>query len=496
MPTVPLTLRGGVTSSTTVIAAVGFLGSALVARASYAVGTLPGGHIDADVATGPYRWVFEIGVGLLIVAWLALGRLVLAGAIPAMARRLWWTGAAMAAPLLVSAPVTSQDVWAYLGQANVAAHGLDPYSVGPGAVPGPYADAVATAWVQFPSPYGPLWLWICRLVVDVSQPHPWAGMFLLRALALVGVAATGVAVARLARRTGARPEVGLWLVLTGPFPLLMLLGAVHNDSAMLPLLVGGVAMAASERSLGRALVVGGVLIGVAASVKVTALFVLPFLPLVWCRYAADARRDPPIDALTTRRWLVNGAAACAVGVATVLVLGLVTGFGTGWWSMVDDAKVGMRWLSVPQQVANVFHLLDPDLVPNGSKARYPLAHAIGTVFLVVSLVATTITARTRPPLRTMAIVLLLVVVSSPAPRTWYLLWPLVFLAADKISPPLLVAVAAASASLALWYPPSVQPAVSPWLLLVVFGVLWTVTAQVLRPAELREPTLPPPLVRR
>jgi alpha-1,6-mannosyltransferase len=173
VPALPLTRRRA-TSSTAVIAVVGYIGSALVARASYVVGTLPGDHLDVDVATGPYRWVFEIGVGLLVLAWLALGHLVLDETITGMTRRVWWAGAAMAAPLLVAAPVTSQDVWAYLGQANVAAHGLDPYSVGPASVQGPYADGVATAWLHSPSPYGPLWLWICRLVVAVSHPHPWA----------------------------------------------------------------------------------------------------------------------------------------------------------------------------------------------------------------------------------------------------------------------------------------------------------------------------------
>jgi alpha-1,6-mannosyltransferase len=93
----------------------------------------------------------------------------------------------------------------------------------------------------------------------------------------------------------------------------MMLRAVHNDYAMLPLLVGGVAVAASQRTLWRALVVGGVLVGLAASIKVTALFVLPFLPLVWFRYAGDVRGAPPIDAMNVRRWLVNGASACAIG---------------------------------------------------------------------------------------------------------------------------------------------------------------------------------------
>jgi alpha-1,6-mannosyltransferase len=474
-------LSAAPTVTTVVAAIVGFAGSALVARASYVVGTLPRHHLDRTVATGPYRWTYEVGVALLVLAWLGLGRLVLDPAVTGMTRRVCWSAAAMTAPLLVTAPVTSQDVWAYLGQANVAAHGLDPYSVGPIAVPGPYSHAVAHEWLQAASPYGPVWMWVCRLVVQVTEPHPWAGMFVLRGLAVAGVVATGVALARLADAAGGRPEVALWLALAGPFPVLMLVGAVHNDAVMLAFLVGGVAVAATTASSRRALLLGAALVGAAAAIKVIALVALPILPLVWMRYADPARPESPTGHPSLRRWAAAGAASTAVGVVVVLLLGLLSGFGLGWVPHVGDGSVGVRWLSVPQQIGNVLHLLAPQHVADLPKDRYPLLHPLGLVLLALALTALLVTARSRPPVRTLALAMLVFVVSSPAPRTWYLLWPLVFVAVDRLSPRAVIAVAAASATLALWFPASVRPQPPEWLLLVLLVALAALASAMTRP---------------
>jgi alpha-1,6-mannosyltransferase len=477
----PTPLARRPTASTVAIAVVGFAGASLVTRASYVVGTLPGHQLDHSAATGPYRWVYEIGVAAMVLAWLALGRLTLDPAVTGMTRRVCAAAAAMAAPLLVAAPVTSQDVWAYLGQANVAVHGLNPYAVGPGAVPGPYSAAVAHAYVDYASPYGPLWLGICRLVVTLTQPHPWAGMFVLRGLAVIGVLGTGAALARLARATGGRPEVALWLALAGPFPLLVLVGAVHNDSVMLALLVGGVAVAASTASLRRALLLGAALVGAAAAIKVIALVALPFLPLVWFRYADPARTRRPGRGPPLRRWAATATVSSAIGVAVVLLLGPLCGFGLGWVSHVGDGKIGVSWLSVPQQIGNLLHLVAPSHVADQVRDRYSLLHPIGLVFLALALLALTVTAYRRPPLRTLALAMLLITVSSPAPRLWYLMWPLIFLAAGRLTPRAVMALAAASATLALWFPASVQPQPPQWLLLVLFAGLTVLATAIAQP---------------
>ena len=166
----------------------------------------------------------------------------------------------------------------------------------------------------------------------------------------------------------------------------------------------------------------------------------------------------------------------------VLVLGLVSGFGLGWVSHVGEGSVGVRWLSIPQQVGNVLHLLAPSHVADLPADRYPLLHPLGLVLLALGLVALIVTARRRPPVRTLALAMLVFVVSSPAPRTWYLLWPLLFWVVERHSPRVVIAVAAASATLALWFPASVRPQPSEWLLLVLFVALAALATAIIRPA--------------
>jgi alpha-1,6-mannosyltransferase len=471
---------------TAVIAAVGFVGSVLIAWASYVVGALPRHHLDPSVATGPYRWPYQIGVGLLVVAWLGLGRRVLDRESPGMLRRVVIAGVAMAIPLLVAAPVTSQDVWGYLAQGHLAASGLDPYAVGPAAAPGPLAHAVARPWVNTPSPYGPLWLWFCRVVVEITGQHPWLGMFVLRLVAAAGLVAFGFALTRLTRALGGRPEVALWLGLCGPFPLLMMVAAVHNEAVMLPLLVGGAAVAATHVRMWRALVLASVVIGAAGAIKVVALVVLPFLPLLWFRYADPARRAVP-GSPTFRRWVGTGAVSVAVGVGVVLAIGVVTGLGTGWMHQVGDGRVGGRWFSVPHLAGDLLHLLWPDHVADVPADRYLLIHPIGLVFLVVSLAFVTVTALRRRPESTLALVMLLIVVSSTAPRIWYLLWPLVFAAVIVAEPHpprrLLVTAVAGAATVALWFPAPVRPQLPEWTLLAFFVPLAVLASWVLRSPE-------------
>jgi hypothetical protein len=57
-----------------------------------------------------------------------------------------------------------------------------------------------------------------------------------------------------------------------------------------------------------------------------------------------------------------------------------------------------------------------------------------------------------------------------------------FLVADRLSPRLLTAVAAATATLALWYPPSVLPPVPEWVLVALFVPLVALTWGVVRSA--------------
>ena len=468
------------TLATAVIASVGLVGATCVTWSSYTVGALPGHEFSRADATGPYRWLYEAGVGLMLLAWLALGRLALDRTLTGMTRRVCWAAVAMAAPLLAAAPVNSQDVWYYLGQGNVVAHGLDPYAVGPNAVPGVYLDAVSPPWVGHTSPYGGWWVWICRLVVGLVGPHPWAGMFVLRILAAASVAVMGLALVRLCRATDARPEAALWLTVAGPFPLLMLVGGIHNDAEMLAGLTWGLVVAATGRSMWRSMVIAAVVVGAAATVKAPALIALPFLPLVWYRYAPGSGKEGP--APTWPRWCVTAGVAVAVGVLTVVAISMASGFGLGWISTAGMGTVGNGWLSVPHLVGSWLPHLVPGLGPDDLLSHPPILRRIGGGFLVVTVGAVLLTAWRRPPLRVLAVVMLLLVVSDTAPRGWYLLWPLVVVACD-LGPALLAGVAGATAALALWFAPASHPPVPFLVLLALFVPLWGVAALVVRAAQ-------------
>jgi alpha-1,6-mannosyltransferase len=250
---------------------------------------------------------------------------------------------------------------------------------------------------------------------------------------------------------------------------------------MLGLLLCGVLIAATVPTLWRAVLLGAVLVGCAAAIKANALVVAPILPLVWQRYAAPAT-EPSSGPIAVRRWVLAGGAAAAASVAVVILMGLVEGFGVGWAAHLDEARIGVQWLSLPQQVGNVAHVLSPDHVAELRRDRWNLVHPVGLAFTGCALVLLTLTARRRPPLRTLAWLMLVLVVGAPAPRPWYLLWPLVFLAADRVPVRVLVPVVAGVAAFSLWYPPSVRPPVPAWVLLVVFVPLLAATAAVARRA--------------
>ena len=74
------------------------------------------------------------GVGLLLWAWIMLGRDVLAHRIGG--RAVLTNAAVWIAPLLLAPPLFTRDIFSYLAQGALPLHGFDPYAVGPDAMPG------------------------------------------------------------------------------------------------------------------------------------------------------------------------------------------------------------------------------------------------------------------------------------------------------------------------------------------------------------------------
>ncbi len=149
------------------------------------------------------------GMAMLVLAWLWLGRFTWPGRPRLLSRAqmdrtlVMWT-----VPLVLVPPMFSQDVYSYLAQSWAVDKGLDPYTSGAAAGLGPddvLAQNVPTIWRDTPSPYGPLFLTLGRLVTSISGTNVVIGVLLERVLMLIGLGLIVWALPRLARRFGVPP---------------------------------------------------------------------------------------------------------------------------------------------------------------------------------------------------------------------------------------------------------------------------------------------------
>jgi len=182
---------------------------------------------------------------------------------------------------------------------------------------------VGTCWLRFSpfwrhttAPYGPLFLGLASVVVAVTGSHLIAGVLVMRAFELVGVALLAVFVPRLARTLGADPARATWLAVLSPLVLLELIAAGHNDVLMIGLLVAGVTLALSGRP-----VLGVAVCALAATIKLPALAGAVFIAIAWARAETT---------WSQRAKLVLAAALAAA--AVVAAVSLVTGLGFSWLS--------------------------------------------------------------------------------------------------------------------------------------------------------------------
>ena len=145
------------------------------------------------------------GVGLLLWAWIMLGRDVLAHRVGG--RAVLTNAAVWIAPLLLAPPLFTRDIFSYLAQGALPLHGFDPYAVGPDAMPGILTDNVHYFWQDTPAPYGPLFIIIAKTVAWLVGNNIIAGVLLMRLALLPGPRAAGLGAAR-AHPPPRRPRAG------------------------------------------------------------------------------------------------------------------------------------------------------------------------------------------------------------------------------------------------------------------------------------------------
>ena len=177
------------------------------------------------------------GVGLMAWAWIMLGREVLARRVGG--RAVLTTRAVWIAPLLLSPPLFTRDMFSYLAQGALPLAGFDPYAVGPEAMPGIFTDNVHYFWQDTPAPYGPLFILIAKSVAWLIGDNIILGVLLMRLALLPGLALLVWALPELTRRLGGRVPVALWIAVANPMMVIHMVGGGHNDLLVVGLLAAG-----------------------------------------------------------------------------------------------------------------------------------------------------------------------------------------------------------------------------------------------------------------
>lgn len=473
---------------------LGFLGAVLITAGGLGAGSTR--QHDPLLETLHMSWlrfghglvlssiVLWSGVGLMLIAWLWLGRQVLAGQATEFIMRA--TTAFWLAPLLLSVPVFSRDTYSYLAQGALLRDGLDPYAVGPVGNPNALLDDVSPIWTITTAPYGPAFILVAKLVTIIVGNNVVTGTMLLRLCMLPGLALLIWAAPRLARHLGADGATALWTCVLNPLVLIHLMGGVHNEMLMVGLMAAGIALTMQRRH-----VVGITLISVAIAVKATAGLALPFLFWVWMRHLRDDRGYRSVQA-----FLAAAAASLLIFVAVFAVLSAVAGVGLGWLTALAGSVKIINWLTVPTGAANLIHALGRNFFTVDFYTLLRITRFIGILIIAVSLPLLWWRFRRddRAVLAGIAWSMLIVVLFVPAALPWYYSWPLAIVAPLAQSRPAIAAIAGFSTWIMVIFKPDGSHGMYSWLhvgLATAFALLaWYSLYRVPEPAAPRDATEP------
>ncbi|SDF04945.1 alpha-1,6-mannosyltransferase [Pseudonocardia oroxyli] len=487
---------------------LGLTGALLMAVGSLGAGALPVPNplnglrligLPARNATLAIALTYA-GMGMLVLAWLWIGRMLSArGAIPPAPDRvsLGRTGILWAIPLAMAPPMFSKDVYSYLAQSAIMARGLDPYVLGPAQALGvddPLTRTIPTIWRDTPAPYGPLFIAVGRGITALTGNDVVFGVLAHRALALVGVGLIVWALPKLARRCGMEPGLALWLGAANPLVLFHLVSGIHNEALMIGLLLAGLHLALGDgargvdprpsggargvdrRSSGGARgvdprpsdgarrvdrrsgpgdapvpwarwVAGAALITLGGSVKLPALLALGFVGMDLARQWGGRFRD------------VARAAGLlgAVAVGVYLVIGFGTGLGFGWIHTQGTANEIRSWMSLSTDLGQLSGQVGI-LAGLGDHTDTTLAITRGIGGIAIAAVVAwllwlCLKGRVEP-VTGVGVGLGAVVLLGPVVHPWYLLWAAIPLAATRGMPRYRRFALAASAVIALMVPPT------------------------------------------
>jgi len=287
------------------------------------------------------------------------------------------------------------DLFTNVAYAHEAVHGVNPYVHGPSALPGyPGFPYVSPDWINWASPYGPLFTLI---TIPAGLVGLDAGIWILKLEALLASAATLALTWRCARQRGFDPVLAIIVVGLNPLYVLYALGGAHNDLIMMALMMFGVTLSITTASSVRREASGAAAIVAGALVKATLGVMLPFL-------IVSKRRLGPI-----------------VGALVALAAGLVIGyaaFGSAGINLVAGLNREGHLVSSYSFASQLAHLF-------GKAGVYPIDHKLLTGGLVVVLVYLLWrTWRGYDWVTASGWGLLAIAVSTTWLMPWYTIWPL------------------------------------------------------------------------
>jgi alpha-1,6-mannosyltransferase len=455
------------------ITQAGLLGTVLIAVGSFGAGALPANDPSRLIpvlsllrhGTGGLHVAltfYYLGLVLLVVTWLLLGRLLLTGSThgvtatedePIETSRLrrtliWWT-----APLLCGMPLASMDLYSYAAQAQIAKHGRDPYTFTPADLPslnlGKFLDNVAGNWVDTPSPYGPLWVAVSRAVATLTGDHALVSVLLLRLLPFGSIVVIAYLIPGLARRFGGRGDLALWLAVANPLVLVHGVGGGHNDAVMVALIIGGLVVVLRPNANWRHLVGGAALMTLAAAVKVPGIIAIAFVVPIYLAGRSDLR---------VRDWLRSCAIVVAVALPIFAVISLVADVGLGWTKQVSSAVRVINFMSLPTMAAVAYRFViraaHAGTVVDTTVRAFRTA---GSILAAVLLALFWVRAIRGFAIQLLALSLAVVVLLGPAVQPWYFTWSLSIAALFLVAPRRMSWLAAASVALTLLTTPMGSP---------------------------------------
>jgi alpha-1,6-mannosyltransferase len=420
--------------------------------------------------------VLYAGFALVVWAWVRLGRYILAGRIGT--RPIVIAAGCWMAPLMISPPLFTRDVFSYLGQGAQLLYGLNPYSHGPAEleVLPDVVQNVHPLWQTTPAPYGPLFLFVSKEIVAFTGDDMILGVVLIRCVLLLGLAGMLYALPRLVRHLGGRLPIAMWLAIASPMTVIHLLGGPHNDLLMLGFLTIGVLCALERRH-----VVAVILVTVGMLIKPTAAVALPFIVWMWANHL-------PGDNL---RWKFAKAVVPSLGIFAVVFVGgtwfSLGAFNLGWVTGLQAPTLVANWLNFPTGIGEIVYSLVHIVINVPSSPFVTGARVIAIAGLAVFAARQWWLSRhgDNEAVFRMAATLLAVAILFPPTLPWYLTWGFVIASAFPWRRRHLAVVVAIAVFLVLvYYPTGEQAMYAWWFVAIVMAVSLYAAASLLRPDPL------------